>query len=295
MTIRKITTLLILSVLPLGVLTAQDQKEEKNYLPKAGDWAIGVDMRPIYGFIGNMFADGNGALNGLRQFGGESPENNMLSIMGKFMLDKTIALRLNVGINNNVSNRFQYVRDDEARFLNPLSEADVKDCNHSYIADYSVAAGIEFRRGKERLQGYGGADLLFFMTNRHYQFSYGNAISEINQTPTRTNYNGIGLGGYNPGYWTAAYAKESYLKNYKIGLVGRLGIEYFIAPKLAMGGEVSLVFSEQFDLGSWTKSEGFNTTTDVVEQHTELIAPTSRVFHIGTEDMGGKLFMLFYF
>jgi hypothetical protein len=65
MTIKKITSLLILSVLPLGVLTAQ---EDKDYLPKAGDLAIGIDMQPVYSFFGNLANDDVG--NGLGQFGG---------------------------------------------------------------------------------------------------------------------------------------------------------------------------------------------------------------------------------
>ena len=84
MTIKKITALLMLSVLPLGVLTAQD---EKDYLPKAGDLAIGIDMQPVYTFFGNL-ANGD-AGNTLGQFGGEDPLGiTGLSIIGKYMLDK---------------------------------------------------------------------------------------------------------------------------------------------------------------------------------------------------------------
>ena len=105
MTIKKISALLILSVLPLGVLTAQDEAK-KDYLPKAGDMAIGIDMQPVYTFFGNL-ANGNLA-NGLGQFGGEAPLGGGISIMGKYMLDKTTALRVNVGVNKNVIKDFDY-------------------------------------------------------------------------------------------------------------------------------------------------------------------------------------------
>ena len=39
MTIKRIATVLMLSVLPLGVLTAQDEVK-KDYLPKAGDLGL---------------------------------------------------------------------------------------------------------------------------------------------------------------------------------------------------------------------------------------------------------------
>ena len=297
MTIKKITTLLMLSVLPLGVLTAQD---EKDYLPQAGDLAIGIDMQPVYNFFGNI---ANGAAgNGLGQFGGEDPFGMTgISIMGKYMLDKTTALRVNVGVNKDVINNYSYSIDDEARFQNPLSESKVEDLNKSNIAAYSIAAGIEFRNGKNRIQGYLGADLVFGLEKQRYQFSYGNLLSDVNQAPTRTNYNNA-PGGFpgapniaNVGYWTRTYATESYMSNILAGVAGRVGVEYFIVPKLSFGGEVSLLIGERIQKLAYTKSEGYNPTTAQVETHTELMRPASNQFHIGTEDLGGKLFMMFYF
>lgn len=292
MTIKKITSLLILSVLPLGVLTAQ---EDKDYLPKAGDLAIGIDMQPVYSFFGNL-ANGDVG-NGLGQFGGEDALGYTgISIMGKYMLDKTTALRVNLGVQKTVTNDYSYSPDDLARFLDPLSEADVTDCQHLNNALYSIAAGIEFRKGEKRLQGYAGADLVLGMRKRHYKFEYGNALTDIN-TPTRTNYNALGLGVVNPGYWTpgTAFITESYSNTIVLGAAGKLGVEYFVAPKISFGGEVSLFIGEEITKGRYTKSEGWNPTTSRVETHTELEAPADRVFHIGTEDMGGKLFMMFYF
>ena len=297
MTIKKITALLMLSVLPLGVLTAQD---EKDYLPKAGDLAIGIDMQPVYSFFGNI-ANGDVG-NGLWQFGGEDPiRMGGISIMGKYMLDNTTALRVNVGINKDVIKEYSYSLDDEARFLNPLSEAKVQDLNKFNSADYSLAAGIEFRKGKNRIQGYLGADLVLGLEKQRYQFSYGNALSEVNQQPSRTAYNNT-PGGFpnapdiaNVPYWQQTYATESYLCTVIAGVAGRVGVEYFIAPKLSLGGEVSLLVGKTFQRQSYTKAEGVNKTTAQVETHTELITPASSQFHIGTEDMGGKLFMMFYF
>ena len=58
---------------------------------------------------------------------------------------------------------------------------------------------------------------------------------------------------------------------------------------------MSLLIAKRFDRGSYNKSEGYNPTSAQVETHTELIAPSSNAFHIGTENLGGKLFMMFYF
>ena len=295
MTIKKLSALLMLSVLPLGVLTAQ---EGKDYLPKAGDWAIGIDMQPIYHFFGNI-ANGH-ANNALNKFGGEDAVNytgnGNVTLMGKYMLDNTTAIRVNAGVQKDATHDFAYSADDNERFINPLSEAKVKDVQYHNSALYSIAAGIEFRKGKDRIQGYYGADLVFGMQKHFYTFEYGNALNEINQSPSRTDYNVLaGFGIANPGYWSNFYVTEAYRNQYVVGLAGKLGVEYFVAPKLAFGGEVSLFISETVTKGIYNKTEGYNYTTDQVETHTELVEPKDRAFHIGTQDMGGKLFMIFYF
>ena len=291
MTIKKITAILMLSVLPLGVLTAQD---EKDYLPKAGDLAIGIDMQPIYSFFGNL-ANGD-AGNGLGQFGGEDALGiTGVSIMGKYMLDNTTALRVNLGVDKNLSHEFEYSIDDEAKFFNPMSESKVEDLTKRNRVSYSLSAGIEFRKGNNRIQGYYGGDLVLGLNKDHYTFTYGNAITDVNQAPSRNGYNGVGLGVNNVPYWTSTYITESFESTIFAGVAGKVGVEYFVVPKLAFGGEVSLLIGEAFQKGSYTKSEGYNSTTAQVEEHTELESPASRTFHIGTENMGGKLFMIFYF
>lgn len=287
----------MLSVLPLGVLTAQ---EAKDYLPKAGDLAIGIDMQPVYDFFGNL-ANAN-TTNGLGQFGGEDPFGTIgVSIMGKYMLDNTTALRANIGINKDVVKDCSYSLDDRKAQDYDYSEQKVTDCAKFNGSQLSAAVGIEFRRGKNRIQGYLGADLVFGLQKERYTFSYGNALTDVNQQPTRTAYNNY-PGGFpsapditNVTYWVATYATESYLSNILLGVAGRVGVEYFVAPQLSFGGEVSLLVGERFTRQSYTKSEGVNATTLQVETHTELINPASRAFHIGTEDLGGKLFMMFYF
>ena len=97
------------------------------------------------------------------------------------------------------------------------------------------------------------------------------------------------------GYWNNSYLTESYRKSTILGLAGKVGVEYFVVPKLAFGGEVSLMAAERFEAGSYTIQEGYNPTSDQVETYTELVSPANREFYLGTLDMGGKLFMIFYF
>lgn len=304
MTIKKISALLMLSVLPLGVLTAQEGNQ-KDYLPKAGDLAIGIDMQPVYRFFGNL-ANGNVA-NNLGDFGGEQAINDAglnasinHTIMGKYMLDNTTALRLNLGLGKTVNNNYEYTPDQKEQFLNPFSEANVIDHQRINRAAYSVAAGIEFRRGKDRIQGFAGADLLFAMDKTKYVYEWGNAITEINQVPGH-NDNFTYAAGFPYHTTNAPYLgqseriKEHYTNSVFAGIAGRVGVEYFVAPKLAFGGEVSLAVYEKIDRLSYAISEGYNASTLEVEQYTELKKPNNRSFTLKTDDLGGKLFMIFYF
>ena len=105
----------------------------------------------------------------------------------------------------------------------------------------------------------------------------------------------LGIGVQDVPYWTSTYLTESYQNEYILGIAGKLGVEYFIAPKLSLGGEVSLLMAKQFEKGSYIKTEGYNATTERVESHTELIDPKNSTFYMGTMNLGGKLFMMFYF
>ena len=300
MTIKKISALLLLSVLPLGVLTAQ---EEKDYLPKAGDWAIGIDMEPVYKYFGNLFYTGEGAedRNYLDEFGGKADFDFMNAIqhtiMGKYMLSDELAIRANIGFGKNVSNRFDYVPDDYALYLNPFSEAEVTDYLKRKTAATSFAIGAEYRKGKDRIQGIFGADLLYASQKAFEEYSYGNATTEINQVP-RGFLTGEGWIGYNPGnanYLTGERITETFAKDIIFGITGRIGVEYFVVPKLSFGGEVSLSLYERWELQQYEKSEGWNAIAGELQEHTQLLEPGDRYFHAGTDNLGGKLFMMFYF
>ena len=130
-------------LLSVGVVYAQNSEETGNKarktieLPKAGDIGLGIDVVPVFKYVGNMF---NGATNnGLNSFGGEyalpdvSLDNDAVlnqptvSIMGKYMITDNIAARLNVGVLTVHQNEQKYSVDDAALALNPLSEAEVID------------------------------------------------------------------------------------------------------------------------------------------------------------------------
>jgi hypothetical protein len=99
---------------------------QNDYLPKAGNFAIGVDATPIFDYLGNIFNNTVGnTLNLSRP-----------AIYGKYYLDDKTAIRGVLALaSTNTKNEF-YVRDDAAFYTDPLSKAEVVDTKSVINNDY---------------------------------------------------------------------------------------------------------------------------------------------------------------
>lgn len=285
---------MFLLALPAGIFAQDEAKSKKSVeLPKAGDIGLGIDLVPLLNYAGNMFNQNWG--NTLNTFGGEDALllNPTVSIMGKYMLTDHIALRANIGILTGTNVEKEYVDDDAAIALNPLSEAQIIDTRRYQQSGGSIALGAEYRRGYKRIQGYAGADLIYGFAAEKTTYEYGNAITEVNQTPTRA----FGQVTKPVQDWTAAYLSEDFHEGNTqyIGLSAHVGVEIFLASHLSIGGEVSLCALGAFERQSFQKLEGYNLKTNTVETRTELVSPGDTSFTCGTGNLGGKLYMMFYF
>ena len=117
-------------IVPLSLAHAQEEPA-KQYLPEEGDIAIGIDVAPLFRYVGNLF---NGSTdNTLESLGGEPFTEDVdgfdvddiqpdVSIMGKYMLTDNWALRANIGLMIRSNTTKIYVADDAAILNNPLSE-----------------------------------------------------------------------------------------------------------------------------------------------------------------------------
>lgn len=302
----KINKLIILTLLfAITATSAVGQASQtKPVLPKAGDIGFGVDLVPIFTYVGKFF---NGATsNSLNEFAGQTwdatgvPDNFMnptTSFFVKYMLTDEIAARANVGIQKIGSTTRMYQKDDAALFFNPLSEKEVIDKRISHENGAALALGLEYRRGYKRIQGYGGADLLYGFTQKTDRYVYGNKITEANQTPTRTSGTFITTTVVDNPNWSKTYLLEHRNQGYDhyVGLDVRMGVEYFIASHLALGGEVALYMYQKIGSQEWQKTEGWNATTNRLETKIETVSPGNTSFNLGTNNIGGRLYMMFYF
>ena len=282
-------------------MDAQEQKTEKQYLPETGDWALGVDVVPVLRYVGNAF-NGNTNNEYIDNLGGEPFINSNkrynsrslmpdVSIQGKYMLTDEWGLRANVGLMFRSIYDNRYAVDDKALLLNPLSEDKVVDKAHNTKNGMSVMVGGEYRKGKKRVQGVFGFGLLFAFQNDKTTYSYGNQMTEINQTPSV----GFSSGSVYDGNNYRLLKTNGSGSDFYTGVTGSAGIEWFVAPKISLGAEVNLSLYYIFGNQDYTESEGYNPSTGKVETRTDLVSPRYRELYIGTESLGGSLNMTFYF
>lgn len=276
-----------------------EEKQQKQYLPEEGDWALGIDVVPILKYIGNAF-NGTDGSNGLDHVGGTPFTSGhfgnqglmpTVSIMGKYMLTDEWAVRANVGLMISSANDKAYSIDDKALAENPFSEAKVVDGARYDRNGMSMLLGAEYRKGSRRIQGVFGAGLLFAFQNSKETYSWGNALTEINQSPTSHSF--ANMPTLPTGY--RALKQNGAGSDFYLGLTGSAGVEWFVAPKIALGAEVNLSLYYIFGTQTYVESEGYNATLGKVETRTDLYAPGSNGIYFGTESLGGSLYMTFYF
>ena len=84
-------------------------------------------------------------------------------------------------------------------------------------------------------------------------------------------------------------------KMFILGVYASAGVEWFVAPKVALGANVNFGVYYEVNPARATTYEGWNTQTMQLEQFTDLVAPASHGFHFGTDNIGASLYMAFYF
>ena len=80
-----------------------------------------------------------------------------------------------------------------------------------------------------------------------------------------------------------------------VGIGGFIGIEYFILPKLAVGGEINLSAMAIFGGQEYEKSERYNPSSNKVEENTRLASPGGTTWVFNTHQVGNGVYLAFYF
>ena len=301
----KIKILLASACMLLASTTYVDAKKpEKDYLPEAGDVTIGVNAVPFLNYLGNVFGKSDKNKINPEKIGGVPAvpglDNPTMSIFGKYFLTDQTALRLNVGIGINSITQSGYVTDDAAAVNDPLSVAEVEDTYKYRNSGMSIAVGYEWRRGSKRLQGFWGGQAILAYSNSKHFFGYGNAITEINQDPSQyDDFNNWDFSVTPPTLENignnSRLLMQSDGRSWTYGLGGFVGVEYYIAPKISIGCEMSLNLLWTTGGKKYQKSERFNPDFNKVEENIRWTGKSDSGFRFGTENIGTSLFVAFSF
>lgn len=284
MLIMKRISLLILTALILGssALTAMAQERKEDFTPKRGDFGISVMASPL--------TELTNAFKGTAY----TPMQPTVTISGKYMVTDHGALFLNLGWLYRNSNDTYYTRDDAAYAVDPFTMDKVTDAVRANTSGGNFSFGFEGRVGMGRAQGVFGIGAMYAFSYYDSRYTYGNAITAVNQVPS-TAFNGIN-GTSVPGVSYQRYLRQfSGAPTHTAGLLAYAGIEWFVAPKVSLGARVNLIAAYSWTNATYYVAEGYNTMTAQVEEWTELLSPSSGAIDFGTENIGADLSINVYF
>jgi len=258
-------TLIMVAVAFVGTnVFAQDLTSKKGepILPEAGDWAIGIDANPFLNYAGNFFG---------KTTSNSAPSFNFLNgvqvITGKYFKEAQTAYRgsLRIGLISETNRQMVSDRSVVSNTTYPLPVATVENEWKQSTTAVGLSAGIEKRKGKTRLQGFYGGEVGVYMQSTKDKFTYGNKLNPDPAAPQPVYVSVIDdqFGGANNTSLTppiqavdATGARVVERKNgtsFSLGVRGFVGVEYFILPKISLGGE--------FGWGIGVGMNGKSTTT----------------------------------
>ncbi len=253
-------------------------KRGENILPESGDIALGVDASPVLFYVGNIF-NGTAGNNASFQFA-----NGSNAIYAKYFLADDAAIRVTFRYGNNTFTDNEYVIKDQDIPDPFVTVTDVKVLNY---CNSVLGLGYEIRRGKGRVQGFYGGMFNIGTSNTDADFTYGNAMDALNANPSSYNF---GSNLANGGRVLNSTSGRTML--YSVNAF--IGVEYFFAPKLSIGGEftwglnMSKTADGSYDVESWDFANG-------AQKVDTYDSAGDKNFGFDTGNVGGAIFLLFHF
>lgn len=260
-------------------------KAGQQILPQAGDFAIGIDATPLLKYGGNLFnnSDNNdpkGIFEGVDQ-----------TIYGKYFIQDNQAVRVKLGFNTYNEN---YKADIE-KSADP--EEFHKDGDEMKVSrnKFSLDLGYEWRRGYGRLQGFYGAGVGFGFGNAgnayNRTYKYANSITSSYNNPPTTDFSGEGYGENIIG--NSRVTKINTGSNFNLNVNAFVGIEYFFAPKISLGGELGLgYFLNSNSRGKITEEYWDNNAAQTETTEGRIGYASSNDF---STKVKGNVFVMFHF
>jgi hypothetical protein len=294
----KKTVILLVFAFSFSGIFAQElvSKKGEEFLPKKDDWAISMCADPIFSFIGNMFnanpANGTPTASWMN--------TNQTIVAKKFMEDNQayrVILRLGY-----VNSSFKNLVDndgDTTTAIFPALPLQVEDGYKLSNTNIGIGVGKEFRKGKNRLQGFYGADIMIWISSTKQSYTYGNLMSSKDTIiggiqnvtdPTSTSWTTGGTVIGTPASTSRVLSSKTGM-TFGVGVRGFIGAEYFIFPKIAIGAEYGwgLGFQSTGSGTTVTEKQGLVNGVNTVGEQTFETAGSS-IFGVDTDLNQGNVF-----
>lgn len=252
-------------------------------LPEAGDYALGIDAAPFFRYVGNAF---NGTSNNQQPWFGW----DYLTFRGKYFTKANRAYRATLSLN--IGNKVEKgtVRDDYAFSQPDYNGQTVIDVKEQSNTNIDLRFGYEYRRGYRRLQGIYGYEAGINFGKVKNTYTYANAITEQNKVPSSYTFfpdnNVVG---------NMRTLENNFGATFGVYAGGFVGIEYFLASKISIGGEMALGFN------AFNKWQDETTTEAWSDGEQKVVQNTTRTLNGQTGDLrlqtltDGKIFIMFHF
>ncbi|MCE3007123.1 MAG: hypothetical protein LW884_02070 [Bacteroidetes bacterium] len=258
-------TLMMVALVFAGAASAQDMTSKRgiNILPEAGDFSLSVSANPFLDYVGKFVGSTAGSSSSNARF---DFLNGWQMVQGRYFMSETMAIRggLRIGFGSNT----------ESNYVTNAVNNNVEEKDEESGYNVFLSGGVEFRRGNYgRFQGYYGGEVVLGIQGS----------KTINQTASTT------VAGVNE-----VETKEG--TTLTVGANAFVGVEYFFAPKVAIGGELGwgLFLSSTGDGEiTTTPAGGTSTTVDTGGSTTFGVDTNTGYTSFGTAN--GNLKLSFFF
>jgi len=235
-----------------GAAAAKINKRGIELLPKAGDFAMGIDAMPFLNYLGGMLS--GAGRSGIDVQGYGFNEN---TFYGKYFLSRDEAIRAKFWLLTYNELHKNAVADDYELHYNPLNlDATAIDMMTNSMFGSALSLGYELRRGRGRVQGFGGGEAILLFVSEKTKFDWANTMTEVNQIPSSS-----------AGLWGAGSEQHRTLEinkgnTFGGGVGGFVGVEYFFTPMISVGCEFNLTFIYSATQQSEKATEYWDTATN---------------------------------
>ncbi|WP_066755662.1 hypothetical protein [Crocinitomix algicola] len=284
----------ILAATSMTFAQGNDQVQNKNgvdIMPVQGEFAIGMNALPVLNYVGDLFGyTGSNGSMGSNKFVNYFGAN---TLFGKYMLTDNTAIRGHFRIGHSSNKYENEVFNDVENDPDLL----VMDTYEQGNTSYNIGVGYEWRRGKTRLRGiYGGEVMYQHRTGVCRDFTYGNAFGNGNASPISTEWASWG-GVLNEDPAAERMVSSKSGKFNGIGVRAFAGVEYYVAPKMCIGTEFGWGVMGGWNGASSSVTERWDPTAGgsgaVITD--EITGGKSTSWNLDTDNFGGALYFMFYF